>query len=153
MGTQSVLFKFRFMENSSNRQYYNFGVWHRRIPGKLIQNRACSQKMTFKEFRHVTQTDIWKNWKVTHEKLMVEFSSNRSSSLEFRKKYWMSFPEKGLCHNPDNWNFGKISGWVFRDLPIRVKYLYTWLSFNRTRSTGSWLWKDEIILNEVILKN
>ena len=33
----------------------------------------------------------------------------------------MSFPEIGLCHAPENWDFGKISGWVFQDCPIRIK--------------------------------
>ena len=27
----------------------------------------------------------------------------------------------GQAHNSENLNFGKISGWVFKDLPIRVK--------------------------------
>ena len=35
----------RFLENSSNRQFYNFGAWNRPISGKLIQNRAFCRKM------------------------------------------------------------------------------------------------------------
>ena len=75
--------------------------------------------MTFKEFRGITQTDFLKTrpylniivlalalifYKIEQEltkKLMVEFSRNRSSScpeIEISKKYWMSFPEIGLCH-------------------------------------------------------
>ena len=68
----------RLMENSSNRQFKNFGAWHRPISGKLIQSRAFSLKMTFKEFRGVTQTDSWKT----------------------RPGIWMSFPEIGLRHAP-----------------------------------------------------
>ena len=59
----------------------------------------------------------------THKKLMDEFSRNKSSSCPGNwsfKKNWMSFPEIGLCHAPENWNFGKISGWVFQDLSIMV---------------------------------
>ena len=32
----------------------------------------------------------------------------------------MSFPEISPAHAPENWKFGKISGWVFQNLPIRV---------------------------------
>ena len=39
--------------------------------------------------------------------------------IQNREKYWMSYPEIRLCHTSGNWNFGKISGWVFQDLPIR----------------------------------
>ena len=59
------------MENSSNRQFYNFGSCHRPISGKLSQNRANSPNMD-------------------------EFSKNRSSScpgnLKFRRIFRMSFP-------------------------------------------------------------
>ena len=33
----------------------------------------------------------------------------------------MTFPEIGISHAPENWNYRKISGWVFQDLPIRVE--------------------------------
>ena len=39
----------------------------------------------------------------------------------------MSFPEIRLCHNPENWNFGKNSGWVFKASPIRVKFISEWI--------------------------
>ena len=48
----------RFMENSSNSQFQNFGAWHGPIHEKLIQNRANSRKIIFDESRGVTQTDI-----------------------------------------------------------------------------------------------
>ena len=60
----------------------------------------------------------------SHEKMMDEFSRNRSNSCPRNwnfEKYWVIFPEIRLCHTPENWNFGKFSGWVFQDLPIRVK--------------------------------
>ena len=109
----------RFMEKSSNRQFNNFGTWNRPISGKLIQNRAFSRKMIFKEFRGATKTDFWKthpimdefprcrsssspdilqklgNW--NFEKILDEFSGNRFRSypgeLKFRKNFWMSIPE------------------------------------------------------------
>ena len=46
------------LENLSNRQFKIFGHDIARITGKLIQNRAFSRKMIFKESRGVTQTDI-----------------------------------------------------------------------------------------------
>ena len=33
----------------------------------------------------------------------------------------MNFLEIGPAHAPENWNFGKISEWVFQDSLIRVK--------------------------------
>ena len=80
----------------------------------------------------MSQTDFWKarpylksslahdlklyeNWIGTHEIRLDEFSRNRFSS-------W-----------PENWNFGKIFGWVFQDLLIRVK------NFNRQTQRGKWI--------------
>ena len=56
-----------------------------------------------------------------------------TSVIEISKKYWMSFPENRLCHTPGNWNFGKISGWVFQDL--------TKLDKNGISSTGDSFFK------------
>ena len=109
------LFRKWSMVNSSNSQFYNFGAWHRSISGKLIQNRAFSQKMIFKEFRGGTKTDFRKtnpnmekfsknlahvpifnkNWIGAHKILMDKFSRNWSSSC------------------PENCNFEK-TGWVFQ---------------------------------------
>ena len=52
---------------------------------------------------------------------------------EFRAKMWTSFPKIRLCHIPENWNFWKISGWVFHDLLIRVKEI-------THNSRDSWDW-------------
>ena len=35
------------------------------------------------------------------------------------------FQLDGLCDDPENENFRKISGWVFHNLPIRVNYYTT----------------------------
>ena len=91
----------RVMENSSMQNIWvlfriiQIRAWARTISGKLIQNRVNSRKINCEEFRSVTQTDFWKT-----NPNMDEFSRNRSSSCL--------------------WNFGKISGWVFQNLPIRV---------------------------------
>ena len=64
--------------------------------------------MIFKEFRGVKQTDIF-------EKLNFrEIGPAYAPEIEISKKYWISFPEIGLCQAPENWNFVKISGWVSR---------------------------------------
>ena len=39
----------------------------------------------------------------------------------------MSFPGIGLCHAPENENFGTIYGWVFQNSPFRVKEFYNYL--------------------------
>ena len=96
-------------------------AWARPISGNLIQNRIFSRKMIF---RGVTQTDFLK----THPN-MDEFSEIglAYASIFYKnwigtnKKWGISFQEIRLCHTPEKWNFGKISGWVFQDLPIRVK--------------------------------
>ena len=72
---------FRWLENRMNEiwngkksfnPYWKIsGSWARQISGKLIQNRAFSRKMIFKEFPGVTQTDFWK----THPN-MDEFSTS-----------------------------------------------------------------------------
>ena len=93
--------------------------------GRFLENSSKIEQI-FDEFRGVTQTDILQKLNRYSQKLMDEFSRNRSSSwvmtrqFKFRKK-WMSFPDIRLCHTPENWNFGKISGWVFQDLPITVQ--------------------------------
>jgi len=141
----------QFLENSSNRQFYDFRAWHRPLSGKLIQNREKCRKMSkiIKECRGETLID--KSWKTYPEIFpkyqfsgaiypnMDEFSRNRFSScpeIEISRKNWMSFPEIGLWHAPENWNFGKISGWVFQNLPIRVNhnpnYLWKFWYFWRT---------------------
>ena len=104
----------RFLENSFNRQFYNFGAWHRPIFGKLIQWPGNSSRLfsEISDFRSVTPTDVLKtdptmnkfsrnrsslcpgNWKI--EKILDEFPRNLSVShpgkLKFRKNFWMSFP-------------------------------------------------------------
>ena len=88
----------RFLGNSSKikhlveKWYFkNFEAWHRPISGKLIQT--------------------WMNF--------PNIGPAQTQEIEISKKYWTSLPEIRLCHTPVNWNFGKISGWVFQDLPIR----------------------------------
>ena len=76
----------------------NFGAWHRPISGKFIQIWT-----SFPEIRLTHAPIFSKNWIGANKKLMDEFSRNRFSSC------------------PGNWNLGKISWWVFQDLPIRVK--------------------------------
>ena len=61
--------------------------------------------------------DFWQF--LTLKILVTKFSKIRILAVQI----WTSFPEIGLCHAPENWNFGKISGWIFQDLPIRVKQL------------------------------
>ena len=87
----------RFMENSSNRQFYNLRSWHRPISGKLIQIWT-----SFPKIGPAHTPIFYKNWIGTH------------------KKWWMNFPEIRLCHTPEKWNLGK----VFQDLPIRVNRYY-----------------------------
>jgi len=38
-----------------------------------------------------------------------EIGPANAPEIEISKKYWMSFPEIGLCHASENCNFGKIS--------------------------------------------
>jgi len=89
----------RFLENSSKIEHLvekwywkNYGAWNRPTYGKLIQ--------------------IWMNFS--------EIGPAPAPETKISKKCWTSFPEIRLCHAPENWNFGKIFGWVFQDLPIRV---------------------------------
>ena len=50
-----------------------------------------------------------------------------SYMVSVKKIEWMSFPVKRPGWHPENENFRQISGWVFHDLPIRVKdYLIKW---------------------------
>ena len=65
------------MENSSNRQFWNFGALHRSIAGKLNQNRELGRKMIFYEFRGVMP---------------------RNSKIDD----WMSLPEIDLTHTPNS---------------------------------------------------
>ena len=52
--------------------------------------------MIFKEFRGVKQTDIF-------EKLNFrEIGPAYAPEIEISKKYWISFPEIGLCQAPEN---------------------------------------------------
>ena len=105
-----------------------FGVWAWSISGKLIQIW-----LNFLEIGLAHAPIFYKNWIGTLKIFADEFSGNRSSSCpgnspirvstwsgHIWRKNWMSCPEIGLCHAPENWNFGKISGWVFQDLPIRA---------------------------------
>ena len=56
---------------------------------------------------------------------MIEdfFEIGPAHATEFRIwiKYWINLPILCLCHNPKNWNFGKVSWRVSHDFPIRVK--------------------------------
>ena len=47
--------------------------------------------------------------------------------IEIRRKNWMGFPKIGLFQTLENWNFGKISGRVFQDLPIGFTAIYTYV--------------------------
>ena len=76
----------------------NYGAWHRPISRKLIQIWTSFPKISLAH-----APILYRNWIGTHNKLMDKFSRNCSSSC------------------PGNWKFGKISGWVFQDLPIRDK--------------------------------
>ena len=94
----------QFLENSSNRQFYNFGAWHRPTSGKLIQIWMLAHALIFTktEFHRILMdyfsrnrpSSCPENW--NFEEIMDEFSRNRSVShpekLKFQKKFWMSFP-------------------------------------------------------------
>ena len=74
-------------------------VWARPSYGKLIQNRAFSRKIIFKEFGGVIlphRPIFYQNWIGSHKKLMDKFSRNRSIlcpwKLKFREIFWLSFP-------------------------------------------------------------
>ena len=60
--------------------------------------------------------DFWQF--LTLKILVTKFSKIRILAVQI----WTSFPEIGLCHAPENWNFGKTSGWVFQDLSISVNH-------------------------------
>ena len=77
------------------------------ISGKLIQSMYSRN-----DFQRIV-------WDVT----LTDRSSPFPGNWNF-EKCWMSFPEIGHCHAPDNWNFGKNSVWGFPDLPIRVQYYW-----------------------------
>ena len=81
----------RFTENSSNRQFENFGAWQiwTSLPEICLAHALI----------------IYKNWKGTHKKLTDEFSRNRSSSCpgnwnferkldEFSRNWSVSHPGK-----------------------------------------------------------
>ena len=112
----------------------------RPIYGKLIQ-----PKFSFVQTRVMSQSSILEFWmsfpylprshRIGWFRFM-ETSSNQNSVL-FKLgvwarlipgkliqasilETWMTFPEIGLTHAPENWNFRKFSGWVFQDLPIRA---------------------------------
>ena len=51
--------------------------------------------MIFKEFRGVTQTDIFQ--KLNFREIGPAYAPEIS-----KKKNWMDFPEIGLCHAPEN---------------------------------------------------
>ena len=85
----------QFLENSSGKRFRKFCVMSRF--GKVIQDKCGC------------------------------FSRNRSSSWVMTEKNKFGeklavFPKIGLGHNPGNWNFEKIFGLIFRDLPIRVEW-------------------------------
>ena len=44
--------------------------------------------------------------------------------IEISKKNRMIFQYNDVCDDPENENFRKISGWVFHDLQIRVKWFW-----------------------------
>ena len=80
----------RPLENSSSSQSSNSGAWQGPIYGKLIQIWTGFPEID------LAYAPIWyKNWKGTH------------------KNWWMNFPEICLCHEPENWSFGKIFGMRF----------------------------------------
>ena len=101
MSTYSVLLK--------------FGAWARPISGKLIQ-------LSILEFRGLTQTVSWKLRIWTGSPEIGPAHAPIFYKNWIIKFAWMSFPEIGLCKVPQNWNFGRKSGWVFQDSPIRVKW-------------------------------
>ena len=58
----------------------------------------------FSRNRSSSYPDILQKLNWYSQKLMDEFSRNRAGyilEMEILKKYWMSFPEIGLCHAPD----------------------------------------------------
>ena len=110
-----------------------FGTWARPISGKQIQ------------------------WSISEFSLKFR-GKGRALEIQISKKYWMSFPE--IDQTPENWKFGKISGRVIQDLPIRkirsfeFQFVFepkppSWNidEFSRNRSyPGNW--NFEKILNE-----
>ena len=94
----------------------------------------------------MTLTLIGKSWK-THPKIFLKFPFSwvveqavllENSSIRF---FWLKpfmicniwsgwvFQLNGLFDDPENGNSRKISGWVFHDLPIRVKTIFIGWSF------------------------
>ena len=104
------------LENASNRQFLNFGAFYG-TQADFWKNHA-----NMDEFFGLAHAQIfYKNLIGTHKILMDEFSRNRSSSClgnwNFEKNTGWVFQK---YHAPENLKF---SGWVFQDLPIRVKLL------------------------------
>ena len=101
-----------------------------RFTGKLIQKKAFSRKEYFTNFVGSHRPFYWK----THPDQMLHIIYGFS-----HKNRMDEFSIKTICVTPQNWNFEKkldefssktacengnsrkFSGWVFHDLPIRVK--------------------------------
>ena len=99
------------------RQFNCFGPWNTPIYGTLIQIRTNFPGM----------------------------SQANAPEIKISKKYWMSFPEICLWHAPENWNFGKISGWVSEGT--------TWSSFvSWNHMVKIMVFQTPIVNQECILK-